>query len=155
MAPAALRGDQLASTAGQDAALRRRSYNARMSLAQGFVDNTIGMQTPAVPLTAVQQQYLQQMGLPAQTSGSWLQVLQIEAERRLSSVSWNASLANMPSASVEREIALELALNNYLLFQQFKMQMMNTTISAAHLAEDTDRNFQPTVRMPTPSIAAN
>ncbi len=87
VAPAALRGDQLSSTAGQDAALRRRSYNARMSLAQGFLDDTIGMQTPAVPLTALQQQYLQEMGLPAQTNGSWLQAVQIEAERRFSSVS--------------------------------------------------------------------
>ena len=38
VAPGALRGDQLASVAGQDAAMRRRSYNARMSLAQSFVD---------------------------------------------------------------------------------------------------------------------
>ena len=69
VAPAALRGDQLASVAGQDAAVRRRSFNARMSLAQSFVDQLIGMQTPSVPLTPQQQQYLQNMGLPARRTG--------------------------------------------------------------------------------------
>ena len=64
VAPAALRGDQLTSAAGQDAAVRRRSYNARMSLAQSFVDQEIGMQTPSVPLTTLQQQYLTNIGLP-------------------------------------------------------------------------------------------
>ena len=155
IAPAALRGDQLSSTTGQDAAVRRRSYNARMSLAQSFVDNTIGMQTPSVPLTPLQQQYLQELGLPSQTNGSWLQVLQIESERRISSVSWNAEIQAIPPASVVREIALELAMNNYLLFQNFKLNLKHTTIDATRLAEETDHEFQPAVRMPTPSIAAN
>ena len=61
----------------------------------------------------------------------------------------------MPPASVARETASELALTNYLLFQIFKMNLMHTTISATHLAEDTDRGFMPAVRMPTPSMAAN
>jgi hypothetical protein len=151
VAPAAIRGDQLISTAGQNAIVHRRSYNARMSLAQSFVDNAIGMQTPSVPLSALQQQYLQNIGLPAQTNGSWLQVMQIEAERRVSDVTWNANLQSMPPASVDREIAIELALTNYLLFQTFKMNLEHATISAAHLAVDTERNFTLTVRMPTPT----
>jgi hypothetical protein len=155
VAPAALRGDQLTSVSGQDAAVRRRSFNARMSLAQAFVDSTIGMQSPSVPLTAQQQQYLQNMGLPAQTNGSWLQALQIEAERRVSDVSWHTALQAMPPAAVEREIATELALSNYLQYQIFKQGLVHTTISAAHLAEDTERNFQPTVQMPIPSISSN
>ena len=101
VAPAALRGDQLTSVAGQDAAVRRRSFNARMSLAQSVVDQLIGMQTPSVPLTPQQQQYLQNMGLPAQTNGSWLQALQIEAERRVSDVTW-ASNAAGHAAGVRR-----------------------------------------------------
>ena len=117
VAPAALRGDQLASTQGQDAAVRRRSFNARMSLAQNYVDQIIGMNSPSVPLTAQQQQYLQDMGLPAQQTGSWFQALQIEAERRISDVNWAATLQGMPPATVNREIAIELALNNYLQFQ--------------------------------------
>jgi hypothetical protein len=153
VAPTPLRGDQLSSVAGQDAAVRRRSFNARMSLAQAFVDSTIGMQSPSVPLTAQQQQYLQNIGLPAQTNGSWLQALQIESERRISDVSWHTSLQAMTGpAAIEREIANELALNNYLLFQTFKLGLMHTTISAAHLAEDTERHFQPAVQMPVPSF---
>jgi hypothetical protein len=153
VAPTPLRGDQLSSVAGQDAAVRRRSFNARMSLAQAFVDTTIGMQSPSVPLTAQQQQYLQNIGLPAQTNGSWLQALQIESERRISDVSWHTSLQAMTGpAAIEREIANELALNNYLLFQTFKLGLMHTTISAAHLAEDTERHFQPAVQMPVPSF---
>ena len=50
VAPAALRGDQLRSITGQNAAVRRRSYDARMSLAQSVVDQQIGMQSPAVPI---------------------------------------------------------------------------------------------------------
>jgi hypothetical protein len=149
-----LRGDQLNAAAGQDAAVRRRSYNARMSLAQSFVDQEIGMQTPSVPLTALQQQYLTNIGLPSQTNGSWLQVLQIESERRISDVTWAATLQSMPPASVEREIAVELALSNYLQFQIFKMGLQHTTISATRLAHAVERDFQPTVRMPTPSMQA-
>ena len=154
VAPAALRGDQLTSIAGQDAAVRRRSFNARMSLAQSIVDQQIGMQTPSVPLTAQQQQYLQNMGLPGQTNGSWLQVLQIEAERRVSDVTWASNLQAMPPASVEREVAIELALNNYLLFQNFKIALQHATISATQLAVTTAHDFQPAVQMPTPSIAS-
>ena len=154
VAPAGLRGDQLASAAGQDAAVRRRSYNARMSLAQSFVDQEIGMQTPSVPLTTLQQQYLTNLGLPSQTNGSWLQVLQIESERRISDITWAATLQSMPPASVEREIAIELALNNYLQFQIFKIGLQHTTITATQLAHTVERDFQPTVRMPTPSMQA-
>jgi hypothetical protein len=155
VAPAALRGDQLNSVSGQDAAVRRRSYNARMSLAQTFVDNAIGMQTPSVPLTALQQQYLQEQGLPAQTNGSWYQVLQIEAQRRFNSISWNADLQSMPPASVEREIALEAAETNYLLFEIFKTNLQHATMTAAQLAEQTNHDFMPTARIPTPSVASN
>jgi len=154
VAPPPLRGDQLTALQGQDAAVRRRSFNARMSLAQSYVDMQIGMQTPSVPLTAQQQQFLTGLGLPPQTNGSWLQALQIEAERRISDVGWNASLQSMPPASVEREIAIELALSNYLLFQIFKTGLHTGTISAAQLAEIAEHNFQPAVRMPTPSMTA-
>ena len=154
VAPAALRGDQLASTQGQDAAVRRRSFNARMSLAQNYVDQIIGMNSPSVPLTAQQQQYLQDMGLPAQQTGSWFQALQIEAERRISDVNWAATLQAMPPATVNREIAIELALNNYLQFQLFKTALQTGTINATQLAQTAEHDFSPTVQMPTPSIAS-
>jgi hypothetical protein len=155
VAPASLRRDQLASAAGQEAAVRRRSYNARMSLAQSFVDQEIGMQTPSVPLTVLQQQYLTNIGLPSQTNGSWLQVLQIESERRISDVTWAATLQSMPPASVEREIAIELALSNYLQFQIFKIDLQHATIGATQLAQAVEHAFQPTVQMPTPSMKAS
>jgi hypothetical protein len=155
VAPAALRADQLASTAGQYAAMRRRSYNARMSLAQSVVDQAIGMQAPSVPLTPLQQQYLTDIGLPAQTNGSWLQVLQIEAERRVSDVNWAATLQAMPPASVEREIAIELALSNYLQFQIFRTSLEHTTIAATVLAHTVNHDFESTSRMPTPSMQAS
>jgi hypothetical protein len=154
VAPAALRGDQLNAAAGQDAAVRRRSFNARLSLTQSVVDQEIGMQTPSVPLTALQQQYLNNIGLPSQTTGSWLQVLQIESERRLSDVTWAATLQSMTPPAVEREIAIELALGNYLQFQIFKLGLQQTTIAATHLAHAVERDYQPTVQMPAPSIAA-
>jgi hypothetical protein len=157
VAPAALRGDQLSSITGQNAAVRRHSYDARMSLAQSVVDQQIGMQSPAVPITQAQQQFLTAMGLPTPANGniSWLQALQIEAERRVSDVNWAGTLQAEPPAAVEREIAIELALSNYLAFQNFKLGLQHQVIGAAQLAEATDRDFMPTSQMPTPSIAAS
>jgi hypothetical protein len=157
VAPAALRGGQLSSIAGQDAAVRRRSFDARMSLAQSVVDQQIGMQTPSVPITQAQQQYLTNMGLPTPTDGniSWFQALQIEAERRVSDVGWAATLHEEPPVAVEREIAQELALTNYLAFQNFKLGLQHVDISASLLAEQTGRDFVPITTIPTPSISAN
>jgi len=152
VAPAALRGDQLNSITGQDAAILRRSYNARISLAQNVVDNIIGMQSPSVPLTAQQQAYLAEIGLPQETTGSWLQVLQINAESRESDINWNAQLQSMPPAAVEREVALELALNNYLQFQIFKIDLQNAALNATNLAQTAQHDYQPAIPMPTPNI---
>ncbi len=96
-----------------------------------------GMQTPSVPLTTIQTQLPQDMGRPAQTNGSWLKVLQIEAERRISDPTWNANLHDMAPASVQREIASEMAMNNYLMFQTYKMQTVLASIEGARLAENT------------------
>jgi hypothetical protein len=152
VAPAALRGDQLNSIAGQDAAVLRRSYNARMSLAQSVIDDIIGMQAPSVPLTSQQQAYLAELGLPQETTGSWLQVLQINAESRASDINWNAQLQNMPPAAVQREVALELALDNYLQFQIFQIDLKNAAINATNLAQTAQHDFQPAVQMPAPNV---
>jgi hypothetical protein len=124
-----------------------------MSLAQSVVDQEIAEQTASVPLTAVQQQYLSNTGLPAQQNGSLLQVMQIEAERRVSDVSWASWMASAPPAAVVREIATELAQTNYLLFQTYKLALQHTTISATQLAESAEHDFMPTVRMPAPALA--
>jgi hypothetical protein len=92
------------------------------------------------------------MGLPAQTQGSWLQVLQIESERRVSDETWAANLQSMPPSSVEREIATELALNNYLQFQIYKTSLERGSLEAAHLAIDTQHDYVPTSTLPTPTV---
>lgn len=155
VAPAALRGDQLNSLAGLDAAVKRRSFNARMSAAQTYVDNVVGLQSSSVPPSSEQTAFLTAVGLPAGGNISWLQGLQIEAERRVSDINWNAQLQAMPPASVEREIATELALNNYLLFQIYKSGLEQGVISAAHLAVDTEHDYMPTSPLPTPSVASS
>lgn len=154
VAPAALRGAQLSSVEGQDAAVRRRSYDARMSLAFSVVDEEIGMRSPSVPITAQQTQYLTSLGLPAPANGtiSWLTALQIEAQRRVSGVGWAATLQNAPPATVSREIAVQLAMTNYLLFQTFKQGQQIKVLQAAQLAETVDRNFTAAPHIPIPNV---
>jgi hypothetical protein len=153
--PAGLRGDQLTAVSGQDAAAHRREYNARMSLARSVIDLAIGQQTPGVTLTTQQQQLLTNEGLPIPASGSWLQALSLEATRRISDVTWAAGLQAMPPASVEREIATELALSNYLAMENYRVTLMNATVVAAQLSATEEANFRPATPMPSPSMASN
>jgi hypothetical protein len=153
--PAALRGDQLTSVNGQDAAARRRAYTARMSLARGVLSYGIAVQTPSVTLTSAQQQEMKDEGLQPVTTASWLQAMNLEVDRRISSVSWAASLQAMPPASVSREIALELAMSNYLAMQNYRVQIYNASLAAAQLAATSERELPAAVQMPSPSIAAN
>ena len=157
VAPPAIRGSQLSSIAGQEAGVKRRSFDARMSLAQTVVDQQIGMQSPSVPITQLQSQYLTNMGLPQPTNGniSWFQALQIESERRVSDVGWASTLHGEPPVAVEREVAQELALTNYLLFQNFKLGLQHVDISASQLAEQTSRDYAPMSTMPTPSMTTS
>ncbi len=140
VAPAPLRGSQLTSVAGQDAQAWRRAYNARISAALTYLANLIGAQSPSVALTAQQQQYLQSTGQQPPAKASWLQVLQIESERRYTDLNWAAQLQAMPPPSVEREIATELALQNYLLFKIYQDNLQRGTLQATSLAVDVERN---------------
>src|SRR3984957_12143611 len=130
--PAALRGDQLTSETGRDAAIRRHAYNARVSLARHILDYAIGIQSPSVPLNATQQAQMQNDGLASTTTGSWLQA--------------------MTPAAVNREIVLELGATNYLLTQLLRVGVLHASTSAAHLANDVEHDFAPTAPLPTPSI---
>src|ERR1700722_13200956 len=130
--PAALRGDQLTSETGRDAAVRRHAYNARISLARHVLDYAIGVQSPSVPLNATQQAQMQNDGLASTTTGSWLQA--------------------MTPAAVNREIVLELGATNYLLTQLLRVGVLHASTSAAHLANDVEHDFAPTAPLPTPSI---
>ena len=101
--PAALRGDQLTSETGRDAAVRRHAYNARVSLARHILDYAIGIQSPSVPLNATQQTQMQNDGLTSTTTGSWLQVMTLDAERRVSDINYAAQLQAMtPRQSIAR-----------------------------------------------------
>ncbi len=153
--PAALRADQLTSLTGQDAWARRRSYNARMSLAGSVISYAIAVQTPSVPLTSQQQKQLTAQGLPAQTEGSWLTAVTLEVNRRLSDPGWHGALQSMPPASVQREIATQLALSNYLAMQKYRVELYNATLNAARVAQTEEQNFREAVPMPTPNMAAN
>ena len=155
IAPAALRGDQLTSVTGQDAAAQRRAYTARMSLARNALSYTIAVQTPAVALTAAQKQQMTDQGLTPVDTASWFQAMNLEVSRRVSSVGWAASLQSMPPASINREIALELATSNYIAMQSYRVQLYNAAIGAAQLATMAERQLSGPVMMPSPSIAAN
>ncbi len=153
--PAALRADQISSLTGQDAWARRRAYNARMSLAGSVLSYAIAVQTPSVPLTAQQQQQQRSEGLPAQTSGSWLTAISLEVNRRMSDAGWHASLQAMPPASVQREIAVQTALGNYLAMQNYRLGLYQASLTATQVAQTEERNFNEAVQMPTPSMASN
>ena len=153
--PAALRADQISSLTGQDAWARRRSYNSRMSLAGSVLSYAIAVQTPSVPLTAQQQQQLRAEGLPAQTTGSWLTAVSLEVNRRMSDAGWHASLQAMPPASVQREIAVQMALGNYIAMQTYRLGLYQASLTATQVAQTEERNFNEAVQMPTPSMASN
>jgi hypothetical protein len=150
--PAALRADQLASVTGQDAFARRRSYNARMSLGRSLLNYVIGIQAPVVPLTATQKQQLTNEGLPQTNQGSWLQALTLEVDRRFSDLGWAVALQAMPPATVQREIATELALSNYLALQNYRVGLWQAALTATQVAQTEEINFRNAVPMPTPTI---
>jgi len=151
--PAALRAEQLTSEIGREAATKRREYNARMSLARNVLDYAVAVQSPSVPLSTAQKQQMQNEGLTPIDTGSWLQALMLDANRRYSDVDWAAQLQAMPPASVAREIAHELAATNYLLTQLYRVSLLNASANATHLAATTEANFVPTVQLPTPNMS--
>lgn len=153
--PAALRGDQLTSISGQDASAQRRGYDARMSLARGVLTHQIALQSPAVMLTDQQKQQLRARGIDPGETGSWLQVLGLEVDRRVSDVGWASALQAMPPATVSREIAIQLAFSNYIAMQNLRLQMQTAALNAAQLAAMAEQAYQRAVPMPSPTVASN
>ena len=95
---------------------------------------------------------MQNDGLTSTATGSWLQVLTLDAERRVSDINYAAQLQAMTPAAVNREIVLELGATNYLLTQLLRVGIMHASTAAAHLASDVEHDFAPTAPLPTPSI---
>jgi hypothetical protein len=141
VAPAAIRGSQLASNAGQAAIIARRHYNAQMSLARQVVSNIIAQRTPTVTLTTAQQNELQAEGKPVVTTASWLEAVELDADRRESNVQWRANLVAEPPASVQREIAVELAEQNYLAVAAFRLSQQKAMLEAAMLADKAQKQL--------------
>jgi hypothetical protein len=81
--------------------------------------------------------------------------LSLEATRRISDVTWAAGLQAMPPASVEREIATELALSNYLAMQNYRVTLLNATVAATQLSATEEVHFHAATPMPSPSMASN
>lgn len=150
--PAALRANQLTSVTGQDAWARRRSYNARMSLARGLLNYAIGVQAPVVTLNADQKKQMVNEGIPAADKGSWIQAITLEVNRRFSGLQWAANLQAMPPATVQREIATEMAMANYLSLQIYRVGLWNATLAATQVAQHEETNFRNSVAMPTPDM---
>jgi hypothetical protein len=103
-------------------------------------------------LNATQQAQMQNDGLASTTTGSWLQVMTLDAERRVSDINYAAQLQAMTPAAVNREMVLELGATNYLLTQLLRVNIMHASTAAAHLANDVEHDFAPTAPLPTPSI---
>ena len=152
--PAALRGGQLTSVAGQEAAAKRRGYNAQMSLANGILNDIIASRTSSVVLTSGQKQQLQAQGLPTAETASWVQAQDLEVNRRISGVAWHAGLQGMPQKSVLIEIATEQAMTNYILWQIFGVLQKNGAVEAAQLAASAMASLRAAPAIPTPQMAS-
>jgi len=154
VSPAAIRGQELSSTTGRELALKRRSYNSRMSLARYVMTFITSLESPNVTLNDTQQAELVSEGLPKVTQASWLQIMSLEVSRRVSNVAWNASLQGMPPATVMREIAIEQAQSNYLALQNYRMQMLNASLLATRVAQQEEAAIiHEPLPMPSPNLS--
>ncbi len=140
--------------AGQEAAAKRRGYNAQMSLANGVLNDVIASRTSSVVLTSGQKQQLQAQGLPAADTASWLQAQDLEVNRRVSSVAWHAGLQSMPQKSVLVEMASEQAMTNYILWQIFGILQKSGAVGAAQLAATATAGLHAAPPIPTPQMAS-
>jgi len=73
----------------------------------------------------------------------------------MSDAGWHASLQAMPPASVQREIAVQLALSNYLAMQNYRLGLYQASLSATQVAQSEEGTFHEAVQMPSPNMAGN
>jgi hypothetical protein len=55
---------------------------------------------------------------------------------------------------VQREIATEIALSNYLGLQNYRVSLWQATISAVQMAQIEETKFQAMTLMPSPDMAS-
>jgi hypothetical protein len=155
-APAALRGEELTSLKGQFAIVKRRQYNAQMSLARRVATDVLATRTPSVDLTATQQAEQTALGMPQTQTASWLGALTLAVDRRESSVSWHASLESDPNAkTVLVSVADELAQSNYIALHRLKAQQQTNLLLSSILADKAKILLPSAATMPTPQIASS
>ncbi len=155
-APAALRGPALTSLKGQFAVVKRRQYNAQMSLARRVATDIQATRTPSVDLTASQQAEQTALGMPQTQTASWLGALTLAVDRRESSTSWHAALESDPNAkTVLISVADELAQSNYIALHRLKSQQQTNLLLASILADKAKVLLPSSATLPTPQIASN
>ncbi|SIR29847.1 MULTISPECIES: hypothetical protein [Acidiphilium] len=155
-APAALRGTALTSLRGQFAIVKRRQYNAQMSLARRVATDIQATRTPSVELTASQQAEQTALGMPQTQTASWLGALTLAVDRRESSTSWHTALESDPNAkAVLISVADELAQSNYIELHRLKSQQQTNLLLASLLADKAQVLLPSSATLPTPQIAAN
>lgn len=154
VAPAAIRGSQLASLSGQSAVVWRRHYNAEMSLARRVTTDVLASHTPSIQLTDVQKQELVSEGKTPVSTASWYEALSLDVNRRESNVSWHAALEEEPKKSVLVEIADELAQSNYIGLANFKLGQNVEMLDAALLADQAQTQLPPPASVPIPNVTA-
>ncbi|GBQ05865.1 hypothetical protein AA700_0808 [Acidiphilium acidophilum DSM 700] len=151
-----MRGPALTSLKGQFAVVKRRQYNAQMSLARRVATDVQATRTPSVDLTASQQAEQAALGMPQTQTASWLGALTLAVDRRESSTSWHAALESDPNAkTVLISVADELAQSNYIALHRLKSQQQTNLLLASILADKAKVLLPSSATMPTPQIASN
>jgi hypothetical protein len=151
VAPAALRGSALTSTAGMASLPARRGYNAAISLAQNIADDVESTRAGTVSLTAAQQAEATREGITNTWTGSLYEATDLEVNRKYSSTDWQADLQAMPGPkSVLVQIALLDAQRNWILWQQYKLDQKRALAEATQLSIAAEHRIGGISPMPVP-----
>ncbi|WP_264784629.1 hypothetical protein, partial [Asaia bogorensis] len=139
VAPPDLRGSARSSAAGRNMAPLRRSYNAAMSLSHEIANGVIGTHAQTVTLTTAQKEEQTHEGLPSSDKVSVNEAAELEVNRRYSGLQYQKDLQAMPPGKpVEIQIAMMLAQQNWILWQQYKLQQQQALAVATLLAHSAE-----------------
>jgi len=138
---------------GREAALRRRAYNARMSLSRYVMNFITSLEIPSINLTDVQKTEMQAEGMAVSDQASWLTSMSLEVNRRVSGVTWNKNLQQMPPATVMRELAIEQAQANYLALQNYRLGLFQSSLAATQVAQhEEESEAKRLAPIPSPNV---
>lgn len=151
VAPPDLRGGARSSAAGRNMAPLRRSYNAAMSLSHEIANGVIGAHAQTVTLTAAQKEEQVHEGLPSSDKVSVNEAAELEVNRRYSGLQYQKDLQAMPPGKpVEIQIAMMLAQQNWILWQQYKLQQQQALAVATLLAHSAEDRLKSPSTLPAP-----